>query len=489
MAFGTGCGPRELLIFPHQIPLSSSQISRQKLGTSRVLTKNGWQTTEVGVDTVSSIDQSQHQLPIPQGGVLGRIAFRFCFIYFGGYCLFTQIATSLLPLPKIDIPDLSTFFPMRHIVQWTAVHIFRLAQRPSFAETGSGDRTFDCVLVFCLLVIAGTGTIIWSVLDRHRLNYVTLHKWFRLIVRFCLAGQMITYGFSKVIPLQMPFPYLTRLLTPYGNFSPMGVLWSSIGASTSYEIFAGCAELLGGILLLLPRTTTIGALVCMADMTQVFALNMTYDVPVKNLSFHLFLIAFFLVSPDLKRLINFFFLNRTAEPSTQLPVFARPRANRIALIAQLIFGLWLLVMNAYVDYLNWYEYGDGRTKSPLYGIWEVDRQTIDGQFRSPLLTDSGRWRRVIFDFPSRVAFQRIDDSFARYGASIDVNAKTMALTSDTDKNWKGAYTFDRPAADQLVLDGEVDGHRTHLQLRLVDIRSFLLVSRGFHWIQEGPFNR
>jgi hypothetical protein len=109
---------------------------------------------------------------------------------------------------------------------------------------------------------------------------------------------MFLYGLAKVIPLQMPFPYLTRLLEPYGNFSPMAVLWSSIGASTSYEIFAGCAETLGGILLLTPRTTTLGAMVCLADMIQVFMLNMTYDVPVKLFSFHLILFSLLLLAPD-----------------------------------------------------------------------------------------------------------------------------------------------------------------------------------------------
>ena len=76
----------------------------------------------------------------------------------------------------------------------------------------------------------------------------------------------------------------------------MGVLWSSIGSSPAYESFAGCAELLGGILLIVPRTTTLGALVCLADMTQVFMLNMTYDVPVKLLSFHLILLSLFLLA-------------------------------------------------------------------------------------------------------------------------------------------------------------------------------------------------
>lgn len=40
----------------------------------------------------------------------------------------------------------------------------------------------------------------------------------------------------KAIPLQMPAPNLTRLLEPFGHFSPMGVLWHSIGASRGYEM-------------------------------------------------------------------------------------------------------------------------------------------------------------------------------------------------------------------------------------------------------------
>ena len=59
-----------------------------------------------------------------------------------------------------------------------------------------------------------------------------------------------------------------RLIEPFGNFSLMGVLWASIGASRPYEIFAGCAETLGGILLIFPRTTTLGALVCLLDMCR-----------------------------------------------------------------------------------------------------------------------------------------------------------------------------------------------------------------------------
>lgn len=439
--------------------------------------------------TETGTDQSQLGQQIRHWSFASRVAFRFCFVYFGLYCLVTQIFTSLISPPSVEIRDASTLWPTRQIVLWTATHIFRVAKPLVYTDTGSGDKTFDWVLVACLLVFAGLATGIWSVLDHKRENYIALHKWFRLTIRFFLGGQMITYGLAKVVPSQMPFPFLTRLLEPFGNFSPMGVLWSAIGSSPAYEIFAGCAEMLGGILLIIPSTTTLGALVCLADMIQVFMLNMTYDVPVKLLSLHLILLALFLLAPDLKRLLDFFFLNRSASPSTQPALFASSRANRIAFAAQIIFGLWLLGINVYGSWVIWHAYGDGRPKSALYGIWEVDQQSIDGEIRLPLLTDPARWRRVIFDFPDRMAVQRMDDSFARYGASIRVLEKTLELTDDDDKNWRANFTFERAAPERLTLDGNMNGHQTHLQLKLADHNKFLLVERRFQWIQEYPFNR
>jgi uncharacterized membrane protein YphA (DoxX/SURF4 family) len=435
------------------------------------------------------IAQLQQEPQRPQWDLARRVAFRFCFVYLGLYCLGTQIFAGLFLIPIVEVADPASLWPMRQIIFWTGAHIFHAKLPLIYKDSGSGDKTFDWVFVFCLLVIAALATGIWSVLDRKRGNYATLYKWFRLVIRFALASEMILYGMDKVIPLQMPFPYLTRLLEPFHDFSPMGVLWSSIGASPAYEIFAGCAEMLGGILLIFPRTAMLGALVSLADLTQVFMLNMTYDVPVKLFSFHLLLMALFLLAPECERLADFFLRNRTAGPSTQAELFQTRRANRIALAAQVIFGIWLVGMNIYTGWDGWHTYGGGRAKSPLSGIWNVAELSIDGQVRSPLLGDYDRWQRVVFDFPERVSFQRMDDSFAGYGAAINSNEKTIALTKSSDKNWKGSLTFQRVGEDQLILDGSMDSHKIHMKLQLVDHKKFLLVSRGFHWIQEYPFNR
>jgi len=426
----------------------------------------------------------QPQTNIPRWNPALRIAFRFWMIYLGLYCLATQTITTP---GGTDLPDPATLWPLRPLIVWTGAHIFHVnaALSSSFgSNSGTTDCMFGWVLNFCLLMIATAATVVWSLLDRSRENYAELHKWFRLFVRFALAGQMIVYGFAKVIPVQMPYPSLTRLLQPFGTFSPMGVLLNSMGSAPAYEIFTGCAELAGGLLLIVPRTVTLGALISLAAMIQVFTLNMTYDVIAKRLAFHTMLLACFLLAPDVPRLVRVLLLNRATSPSTQAELFRGVRANRIALAAQMIFGLWLVGMSCHYAWGYWSTRGGGRPLPPLYGIWEVRQMSIDEQPRPPLLTDSTRWRRAIFDYPDRMAFQRTDDSFAPYGASVNLPDRTLALTKKDDKNWRASFTFQRPAGDQLILDGRMDNHQVHMELQLTDRNSFVLVSRGFHWIQE-----
>lgn len=427
----------------------------------------------------------------PRWSVPTRIAFRFCFLYFGLYVVLTQMFTSLVLFTTNDSGafEFDTTAPARALVVWLASHVFRIGHPVVTVETGSGDRYYDWIILFCILTLAVLGTAIWSVLDRACESYPKLYTWFRVFIRFSLAATMFTYGAAKVLPLQMPFPYLTRLLEPYGNFSPMGVLWSSIGASPAYEIFAGSAEMLGGLLLIFPRTSTLGALVCLADATQIFMLNMTYDVPVKLLAFHLILISLFLLAFDFHRLANFFFLDRPAPSSSDRPLFRRERANRIALAVQILFGLWLIGANLYGSVSVYNVYGPGRPKSPLYGIWNVQDLTVDGQSRAPLLTDTSRWRRLVFDNPQSVTAQDMDDSFRRYGVKIETKTSTLEMTSPTDKTWKASFSFAEPAPNQLVLDGTMDGKKVHAQLELLDRSKLTIVSRGFHFISERPFNR
>jgi uncharacterized membrane protein YphA (DoxX/SURF4 family) len=440
------------------------------------------------VSTTVALQSPDQKQAAPPWSLATRIAFRLSVVYFGLYCLSTQIITSMLPVPGVDFPDPSGIPPLRQVITFTATHVFHHKAPLVFTGSGSGDKTVDFVLLFCLLVVSVLATALWSLLDRRRTSYSALHKWFWLFFRFALAGQMLSYGFAKAIPLQMSFPGLPVLLEPFGNMSPMGVLWSSVGASPPYEIAVGCLELLGGLLLFIPRTATLGALIALVDMSYVFLLNMTYDVPVKLLSLNLILLALVLLAPEFRRLTRFFLLHRATEPAPPTPLFRSSRANRIAYLVLALFALCLIATNLWGARQGWKQYGPGAPKPALYGIWDVDQFTLDGQSHPPLLTDNDRWRRIVFDYTNFMLLDHMNETPTYCTAITDTTKHTLALTQ-RGVSIKSSFTFARPTPDQLILDGTLAGHPAHIELHRQDPRKFLLVSRGFHWLQEYPYNR
>jgi hypothetical protein len=347
-------------------------------------------------------------------------------------------------------------------------------------DSGSGDQAAIWVGVFCVLVVAAIATAVWSAVDRRRTEYARLSAWFLVFIRLCLGGQMLWYGVAKVIPTQMPTPPLAALLKPFGDLSPASLLWLQVGSSHPYEIMLGAAEVAGGLLLFLPRTATLGALVSLLSMGQVFMLNISFDVPVKILSFHLLLISLVLLAPQIRRLANVLVLERPSEPASQPLLFAAPRANRIATLVQVLLGIWALIGCVQVGWQAWHEYGGGRTKPELYGIWSVTEFTVDGKPLPPLTTDETRWQRLVFDEPETMTYQRMDGELVQSPA--EVNAATIRLPE-----LRATFTYDRTASDRLRLDGRLDGRPVTMSLERVDLNSFTLRSRGFNWVQEYPY--
>ena len=182
-------------------------------------------------------------------------------------------------------------------------------------------------------------------------------------------------------------------------------------------------------------------------------------------------------------------LNRAVEPPQSISLFATPRAEKIAAACIAFLWLWMIGNNVYGVWDNWRQYGGGAPRHPLYGIWNIEDYTIDGKPHPLLVTDSQQWKRMIFDFPDFALVQHMDDSSQGYGAKIDSSSHALTLTDNKDKNWKASFAMARPAPDRLKLDGVINGQKTTMQLRLLDHTKFQLNSRGFHWIQDYPFNR
>ena len=424
----------------------------------------------------------------PDWSLATRLAFRFSFVYLA------LLGISFPSFPLGYIPGvnflLQKYTNLLHIiVPWVGKHILHLSYDITVFTNGSGDTTYDWVLMLFWLAMAALITAVWSVLARQRTHHEKLFQWARIYLRLSLANGMIIYGAAKAFPLQMGIPTFTKLLQPYGEASPMGILWTSIGASPAYTTFTGCVELLGGIVLIFPWLTTLGALVSGAAMFEVFALNMCYDVPVKIFSFHMILMAVFLLAPDMRRLSNLLILNRAIEPVQRPPLFKRLWANRVAVAVIVSCGLYILGTNLYGARQAYKNSPRNGPKPPLYGVWVVEEFSLDGQLRPPLTTDQARWQRMIFQFPGATTIQPMTGPNQGYRVQVEMEKKTFTLSKANDKNWKADFTFEQPTPELITVTGQMDGHQTQAKLRRFDESKFLLINSGFHWINERPFNR
>lgn len=413
-----------------------------------------------------------------------RILFRFLFSYLGLYVLgIFAVLLGLFPYAGTVGRWYQSFWA--GLVPWVSEHFFHV--EAPVRLTGSGDTMFNWVQLFCFLVLALTATVVWTLLDRRRPHYAQLSEGLKIWVRFGLALAMMLYGGMKIVPSQFPNPSLDRLVQPFGDASPMGLLWTFMGASAPYTIFAGLTEWLGGVLLVFRRTALLGALVCIGALTNVVMLNFCYDVPVKQFSTHLLILAVFLAAPHLRRLANLLVLNRPV-PAAPKPRQLQRRWLRLGSRAfQVLFAAGLTFYVLYLAQERLAAYYSAR--SPLRGIWNVDKLQVDGQAGPPRGVEALQWHRVIFDYASTFAVQLTSDSRRGYGLQLDTAKKTMTLTQREDPAWKSAFSYEQSTPGHLTLAGTFEGRKVQASLHRIEEPRFLLATRGFHWVSEYPFNR
>ena len=413
-----------------------------------------------------------------------KILFRFLCVYVVLYALSHPFG---VPLGEFILEYYNLLWDS--LVPWVGEHVLRLSYEITVKPAGSGDTTYNYVQILSMVVLSGFLCLLWSLADRKRDNCTKLFYWLCVSVRYYLAVVLLSYGFIKVFKVQFPFPHLERLITPYGESSPMGLLWAFMGYSTPYTVFAGLGEVLGGALLFFRRTTTLGALVVIGVMSNVVMLNFGYDVPVKLFSVHLLLMGGFLVAPDVRRVVGVFVLNQPASAAALSAPFSRRWMNRGRMVVKVVL-IGYVIFTQISDGLEAKEkWGDNRPKPALYGLYEVETFVHNGDTLAPLITDTVRWRKMIVDWEGFVGIKMMDDQIARYAFEPDTVACTITMYTRADTTQKSVLHYERPALDELVVEGVLQGDTLSVHMKQFDLQQFTLVDRGFHWINEYPFNR
>jgi hypothetical protein len=427
-----------------------------------------------------------HQPANQSWSPLKKTAFRFSFIYIILYVFFNNNGAFFFIGPIVHYPSKL----IRMFVPWFAEHIIHYKYDYTIFSNGSGDTSYDYVLILCMILAALTGCIIWSVLDRKRTNYDVLYYWLLVTVRFYLGFTLMLYGSVKLIKLQFPDPSLYRLLQPYGNSSPMGLAWTFLGFSTGYNIFMGLVEF-AAALLLFRKTMVVGAFLALAASAHVMSMNYFYDVPVKLLSTMLVLLALFILAPNFVRLYRFF-LQREPQQLKQVaaPSYKKKwQRNTVYSIKYLV--ILLTLTGLYLHTVPMMKvYGSAAPKPPLYGIYNVQQFVLKGKELLPLTTDTTRWEQVIFDRPEYARVKLMNDSLINFNVSVDQKNKEISFTtsSGTTPNLKFRYIL--KGKDQLFFTGLRDNKDSlSIRFKRKDLKEFKLINRGFHWVNEYPYNR
>ena len=312
-------------------------------------------------------------------------------------------------------------------------------------------------------------------------NHTKLYSFVLLYARYFLGLTMLGYGFSKVYDGQFVAPGLHTLEEPFGNFSPIGVLWTFMGYSKTYAAFTGLFEIVGGFLLFFRRTTALGALIIIGVMINVVMLNFCFDVTVKLFSCHLLLISIFILSPDIKRLVDFFIFNKTSVLSvTKLELPKKwMRVTRIIVKPAVITGITALYIIPYYLGEDW-----GAPYKSINGTYRVTNFILNRDTLPPLTTDTVRWSKLLLE-TGAAKITTMADSSSMYGFEIDSVHKTLKLISEADTTEKYSFIYENKPDNYFSISGIFRSDTISVLFKKKTLLDYPLIKKkGFHWVND-----
>jgi len=342
-----------------------------------------------------------------------KIGFRVIFIYF---------LLQALPLDWKFYSYLfsGAAFPLHY------EDIFNLANYTT--RFGAGPATYTDWAI--LLAIAIAGAAIWTYADRQRSrinvagsslrtneisntnspsrtngitgsgSYDAAFYWLRVILRYRLALALLAYGFLKLFALQAPYPSLSSLNTPYGDFNRWKLFSLSLGIVPSYELFLGGVEIVLALLLLFRKTASIGAFIFLIFCGNIFVSNLAYDGGDQVYSLLLITYGLVILSFDFQRIVRLLILQQPTAAATFKPVFEGIKRNGrwILKTAFLLFFVVVYGVKTGVGAKHDpYQFPTTKGLPAISGLYNVATFILNGDTLAYSLTDSLRWRNVVFE--------------------------------------------------------------------------------------------
>ncbi|WP_208295670.1 hypothetical protein [Fibrivirga algicola] len=333
-----------------------------------------------------------------------KITFRIAFVFFVA-----------MALPN-NVGWYRDFFAL----DWTNLHyrdVYDIARFGSglslFGNTLFGSPLLGYAPWIITLLAAIVGGLLWTGIVKIRkaepVNYNLLYYWLRVVVRYRAGIGIIGFGFTKLLPTQLPYPSLGILNTNFGDLTAQKLYWLSIGIVPWYEVFTGVVEVAAGVFLFFRKTTFLGAALLFGALADIVYVNLAYDGGVHVYSSYFVLLAAFLLWYDIPFAWNLLVRERFTVPVYHYPTFtnAWQRWVRYSLKAATLF-LFIGVL-FYLQVVNFiydpYKQPAQRGIRELRGNYAVTEFKLNGQPLPYNPTDSTRWQEATFENWSTLTFK------------------------------------------------------------------------------------
>lgn len=127
-----------------------------------------------------------------------------------------------------------------------------------------------------------------------------------LTCRWFIGLVFILYGLPKLTfgQFHVSFDQIADIAMKKGE--GFALTWAFFSHSRVYEVFIGLGEIAAAILLMIPRTSTLGAVVTLPITANIMMINYCYQIGVQDLSTLLVLMNLFLLWIDRSPLMRIF---------------------------------------------------------------------------------------------------------------------------------------------------------------------------------------
>lgn len=340
---------------------------------------------------------------------LEKFAFRIGFLYFLFLC----------------IPTYSRFYEHLFGLKWGKItyHDFQSIVAfwpPQIVLIESEEGVFgvlnyiNLILVFVGAVIGGS---IWTLLDRKSVNYSTLYYWVRVLARYRLAYGMIGWGLKKAFPMQMVFPTVGMLNTPFVDMAEKKLYWSHVGVSFDYTVFLGFAEIIPGLLLLHRKTSVLGAALAAVVCFNICIANHAYDAGVAVPAAYFALIGTFIAWYDLPKIWKLVVNEEYVAPYRHYPILNSWQL-KLRTATKVFFNFIFVPLAAFAwawGFFNGNNYNIPSTPglANAKGYYQVTEYKLNGKTIPYTPQDSLRWQDATFESWSSLSYR------TNRGADVD----------------------------------------------------------------------